>query len=798
MKTMGQKLSRVAEMGWNERRTRLAQEFSKHLDLLLFRAGLLSHPNGLVASTGRGRFFFSSSELPGLISLLKERLPNAAEEIIREADEICRHRFSLLGHDSLDYGPEIDWHADLIHGKRAPLEPWFRINFLDYEHVGDHKIIWELNRHQHLVALAKACLLTGNEKYLVELRNQWHSWTDANPYPLGINWASSLEVALRSLSWMWVLWLLPLDAAFRVEILRGLARNGQHIERYLSTYFSPNTHLLGEATALLFIGILCTEIPAAPRWRQEGWNILLEEARRQVGPDGMYFERSLYYHVYALDFFLHARLLASGNGMDIPEDFDAILNRMLDVLLALTQAGTEGFGDDDGGRVFNPRRNRCEEMTDPLALGAVLFQRHDLKSAVQLTEEAVWLFGKRAISFFDDSSPEHLAHHGRLALHRDPSNAAFKDAGIYIMASGGNAPQQMVIDCGPRGTKRRGHGHAGALGVTVAVGGRRYIVDSGTLAYVGTERDRFRGTAAHNTLIVDGLDQAIPDGPFAWRLAPEARCEQWIAGQTFTLFTGSHNGYKRLPDPVLHRRQVLYVHGEFWFVRDMAEGTGIHALEIPWHFASHLSLAKAENGFLATPRTLQGPNNRNFSDLALLLVEGSQWDAAIHPDFVSPAYGKRVSSFTVRITHHVQLPVEHATLIRPLRATDSGARESGRFSRMRIKQRDSAAPVSAYRCEGGRAMHYIFFADRQTGKWEWKEWETDATFLCFAVENGEVSRFIFGGGTMVKLRGKAIANALVKVEHFEWTREDGRIFSSEAAAVQSFSRAALDSYVSIS
>src|SRR5208283_5236598 len=71
---------------------------------------------------------------------------------------------------------------------------------------GDHKVTWELNRHQHLVTLAKAGLLSGNDndKYVRELVAQWRSWIKANPYPLGINWASTLEVAFRSLSWIWV------------------------------------------------------------------------------------------------------------------------------------------------------------------------------------------------------------------------------------------------------------------------------------------------------------------------------------------------------------------------------------------------------------------------------------------------------------------------------------------------------------------------------------------------------------------------------------------------------------------
>jgi len=153
--------------------------------------------------------------------------------------------------------------------------------------------------------------------------------------------------------------------ALRSELLPALAFHGRYIERYLSTYFSPNTHLL-EKRSHCFFSALSTADPRAARWRESAWKIVLHEAQRQVRPDGVYFEQSLYYHVYALDFFLYARLLQARNGFEIPPAYDAVLQRMLDVVAALAQAGpAEGFGDDDGGRLWNPRRNRTEHMTDP-------------------------------------------------------------------------------------------------------------------------------------------------------------------------------------------------------------------------------------------------------------------------------------------------------------------------------------------------------------------------------------------------------------------------------------------------
>ena len=92
-----------------------------------------------------------------------------------EANEICRHRFQLLGYRDVDYGAEMDWHLDAVHGLRAPLIPWFKINFLDFSGVRDHKVTWELSRHQHLVTLAKAWLLTGQETHTREILAQWYT-----------------------------------------------------------------------------------------------------------------------------------------------------------------------------------------------------------------------------------------------------------------------------------------------------------------------------------------------------------------------------------------------------------------------------------------------------------------------------------------------------------------------------------------------------------------------------------------------------------------------------------------------
>ena len=368
---------RVAGMDRAELRFRVRQELAKRQDRVLFllRFDFVKQA-GRSAAAGRGNFFFGPADVNARLELLRQRLPEQVKRIVQQADKVLLHRFDLMGYNDLAYGRPIDWHLDLVHGKRAPQKAFYRVRYLDFEEVGDSKVTWELNRHQHLVTLAKAYRLTGEARYADEILRQWRHWRSENPYPIGINWASSLEVGFRSLAWLWTYHVLegaPELPDFREEWLRLLALHGRHIERYLSTYFSPNTHLLGEGVALFFLGVLCPELEAAERWRTAGWQIVLDEARRQVQSDGFHFEQSTYYHLYALDFFLHSAVLAGVNNIQLPKEFEESLEKMLTALCLLGRAGAPPrFGDDDGGRLFDPRRNGSEHLLDPLATGAIL------------------------------------------------------------------------------------------------------------------------------------------------------------------------------------------------------------------------------------------------------------------------------------------------------------------------------------------------------------------------------------------------------------------------------------------
>ena len=757
---------RIARMDRAELRFRLHQELDKRQDGLLW---LLKHDFARHAQTGagtqRGHFFFSSLEVNDRVRLLQQRIPDQADRILQQAERILQHRFDLLGYSGLEYGRPIDWHLDLVHGKRAPRKLFHRVRYLDFTEVGDSKVTWELNRHQHFVTLAKAYRLTGNMRYPDEILRQWRHWWEENPYPVGMNWASSLEVGFRSLSWLWTYHLLegaPGIPDFRAEWMRGLALHGRHIERYLSTYFSPNTHLLGEGAALFFLGVLCPELDGADRWRQTGWQIVLEGARRQVQADGFHFEQSTYYHVYALDFFLHAAILAMVNGIELPADFEATLEKMLSALSLLGRVGSPPrFGDDDGGRLFDSRRNRAEHLLDPLATGAILFNRGEFKALAQrLREETIWLLGPEGVKQWDELETQPV----------DRSSAALGTAGFYVMPCA-QPSVQLVMDCGPLGTQSGGHGHADALSLTLHARGAELLIDPGTCEYAGERDDRrlFRGTAMHNTVRVDGVDQAEPATAFSWSRLTQSKADEWIQGKHFDLMVGSHDGYERLPSPVRHRRTVLSLRNGIYLVRDLITGQGQHLMEVFWRFGQDVQLVK--DGLYR----VRGASN----GFALLPVEGHGWAEQVSKQPWSPAYGQKSSASVLTFSITGPVPREFCTLLVTL---DEALDVPGKFTRIASQPQDSGA--TGYRFVGNEDCSFVF---GESGKnWRHGSVSSDAEFVCWIQSReGLGRRLILVNGTHATVEAGPTLKFKRRVSwgELDIDNDNRQVFSSDPEAI---------------
>src|SRR5437899_762821 len=536
------------------------------------------------------RFFAAFSQRQEVVATLRSRWPEVERHVLEQAERIRQGRFDLLGHWGLDFGTPVDWNRDPLSGAGLDGVHWSRIDHANPDLAADVKLIWELNRHQYFTTLGKAYWYTGDERYAATFVEHLLTWMDTNPPKLGINWASSLEAAFRVISWIWGLHFFKTSpcmtpAAFR-RTLKFLYLQGRHVETYLSTYYSPNTHLTGEALGLVYLGTMFPEFRCAARWRHAGWAILVEQLGKHVRPDGSYFEQSTYYHRYTTDFCLHLRILGQLNGLPVETEIHGRLRALLDHLMYITQpdGSTPLVGDDDGGRTLVLDGRAPNDFRAALATGAVLFQRPDYRYvAGEAAEETVWLLGCAGLRAFD-------------ALPRVPPTAvsrAFPDGGCFVMRDGWKREaSSLLIDCGPHGALNCGHAHADALGFTLVARGRAVLVDPGTYTYTTPreQRDYFRSSAAHNTVTVAGQSSSIPGGAFSWRHIGQSSLIAWTSGVRCDYFEGAQDGYARLTPPALHSRAVLFLKGDYWIVRDRIVTDGDHDVELHLHFAPGIAL----------------------------------------------------------------------------------------------------------------------------------------------------------------------------------------------------------------
>lgn len=509
--------------------------------------------------------------------------------LIEKAERICKGHFDLLGFNSLFFGEPVDWHFDPVSKNHSPLVHWSEISEIDADKTGDKKIIWELNRCQHFVTLGRAFRHTDDERYAAKFSELIESWMESNPPKLGLNWMSSLELAFRSIAWLWAFCFFKDSKHFKPETfwraLKFLYLHATHLEKFLSTYSSPNTHLTGEALGLFYLGLMLPEFKRAEEWKKLGGEILYKELDRHILHDGVYVERASYYQRYTTDFYLHLLLLSQENNLPVEDKLKTKLRLSLNHLMHITRPdGTTPFyGDDDGGRLMFLAERNANDFRATLANGAVAFQRSDYKFvATEATEEILWLFGADGLNEFQNLKAETPKE----------TSIAFPQGGYYVMRdSWAKDANYMLIDCGEHGFQNCGHAHADALSFELAAKGKTLLIDPGTYVYSADikMRDWFRSSEAHNTLIIDNKPSSIPADPFSWKTIAKCKPLNWISHKRFDFFAGEHDGYK----PLIHKRNVLFIKNDYWIVCDEITANEEHDYKWNFHFAPN-----AEDNFI--------------------------------------------------------------------------------------------------------------------------------------------------------------------------------------------------------
>jgi hypothetical protein len=491
----------------------------------------------------------------------------------------------------------IDWSRDYRSGISAPRVFYGEIDYRDTALVGDSKYTWELNRHQFMVPWALDYARTGDERHATAILSLILDWIAANPRYVGINWVSSLELALRVLSWGICFDLCRNSArvrAARSAIAASVAEQADFIRHTLSLYSSANNHLMGELVGLLAAAAFFPEARGSRTHAEFARARLAEEAARQTFADGVNREQAIYYHHYTLEYLLTAMALLKRTGHEVPGTLRALARRMLDFIDAMTDDQGDPFevGDGDDGTATGLNLGTGVDVFESLLWSGWLLYEDDVLGA-----HAARIARSRGVDPGIDPRNAYwyadAARRARLPREASVRRRSFPQGGYFVSRDG---PRTLMFKAGPFGYPViAAHAHCDQLSVGLKHGALTVLTDSGTCVYHGEERWRrfFRGTSAHNTVRVDGEDQAEYAGPFLWSSHADGRMEVVRDEPDRFELWGMHDGYRRLPDPVRHERTVAYRRELGYRVTDLIVGSRPHLYELFWNFGYGVTLEAA-------------------------------------------------------------------------------------------------------------------------------------------------------------------------------------------------------------
>ncbi|HSE91086.1 MAG TPA: alginate lyase family protein [Candidatus Binatia bacterium] len=561
--------------------------------------------------------------------------------ILQAASNWLKRRASFFSLRNIPLGDTIDWQRNYLSGVAGPKKYAAFINHRDAALIGDVKYVWELNRLQHLVLLALASIWTGQENYEEEIVRQTLSWSEENPFMMGLNWKSPLEAALRLISWAYVSCLTgnKLPDVRHNSMRATLYQHQYFISKFYSKHSSANNHLIGEMAGLYVASIIWPFYQESSSWQSLAKTKLLKEIVRQVEADGVGKERAIEYQLFILEFLLMAASLGQRTGDPFPEEFWRRLRSMLTFLSAISDrnGNLPMFGDGDSGQVVGLPDTTSSRVRALVRLGRRLHKPVNHPTATDVRSRFL-LWGE------SENIPVTAQIEDQKGLQ------TFPGGGYYVLSAARGHDDEIVVvfDAAPLGLPPLyAHGHADALSFWLSYGGHEFFVDPGTFSYYTQDswRAYFRSTAAHNTIRIDGYDQSIPGGRFLWSHVANSQVDHTEENNDFVEVEARHDGYRRLTDPVMHRRRMrLYKQSKKIFIEDTLHCRDRHDIEIFFHFNESCRIEQTKSASYTVEIGEKRLHIQLDLQLQSQLLRGSENPIL---GWVSRTYGIKKPSFTL-------------------------------------------------------------------------------------------------------------------------------------------------------
>ncbi|MDT0213261.1 alginate lyase family protein [Rothia sp. ARF10] len=656
---------RAQQLTWTSRRVRQGEPFPPPARVLEPRIFATSLPPG------------ARAEVP----------PEAALRLVTAADRVLEGNWRVLGTYRRD-SADPDWFLDPVTGRRAPDDALaFGVDHRNEQVTGNVKSVWELSRHHHLTVLAGAWWVSGESAYAEAAAAQLRSWWTTNPFLSGIHWTSGIELGVRLMSWVWVRRLLdewPGVAELFEEnpvALSQLRWHQEYLAAFRSHGSSANNHLVAEAAGRLAAACAFPWFAETEGWRRTATQQLEHALASNTFPSGVNREMATDYQRFTTELGLAALVEADAAGHPLSSSTRALLERSLDAGAALLDAAGNPprQGDGDEGRALVLDDPEDDPWAVLLATGAATLGRASWWPPLDAGVTSTLLDALSATS----ATTPHVSRGSR------PQH--FADAGVTLLRTAPEHGSELWCRCdgGPHGfLSIAAHAHADALSVEVRHDGVQLLVDPGTYCYHGEPewRDYFRSTRAHNTVEVDGQDQAVQSGPFMWATHADAvidRAEVRPSGTS--VWEGHHTAYARLDPALRHDRRVeLDAPRKALTVTDTVTGSRSHAVRLSWHLGPHIHVelgpgvaelwwtgrdGRERQGRLVLPDALAWTCHEGESDPVL--------------GWTSPRFGVRVPTRTLvglgTWTGTLELRTELVVLEEPAVSSTVDRSRTGRF-----------------------------------------------------------------------------------------------------------------------
>ncbi len=533
--------------------------------------------------------------------------------ILSSANQTLDHQFEYLGSGKVNM-PKIKWNEDFKTGNK-----WRKgLFYLKQRQLtakgADIKVPWELSRGHHLLWLGEAYLITHEDKYAQEVVDEIEDWLCENPFMYSVNWACTMDVAIRAVNWMYAVGMVMGSPAvtdvFIAKLFKSFYQHAWFIYNNLErTVPYSNNHLFSDLVGLVYLGLLFQDSKKGGQWLDYAIVALYEEIRVQVLPSGVHFERSVSYHRLMTEMVISSIYVLKRNGVSVPADIEYRAGSMLLYIDIYTKPNKRSplVEDNDDGR-FLP------------------FVRRDFREHNYLTES-----NSTEILFISEGiEPVAFEKNSNSRLFYDAGHAVIRKDEVYLFITNG---EQSGYDSARQtiGT----HTHNDKLSFEFSLGEDDIIIDPGAYIYTPEpeKSNEFRSTLKHNTVVVDGEEQNFitPQKVF---LATKNSRKTCFYRSSDTYVVGEYSTFK---GEMTHRREIEVLDNSMVLIDQLSKKGENHTAVLSFHLAPQIEVQMCKNGFeLKSSSYLI---SLSFEKPMLLELVG---------DTVSPSYGVLEQSKTMR------------------------------------------------------------------------------------------------------------------------------------------------------